>query len=358
MLRTSPLGVVVLVCHALWASAGDLAPVDPYWTLIHDDAVLNDLKLTAEQRKSWRAVLDPLDLRFFPLRNQAAAEAEKGLAAIVADARSQLAKILKPQQALRLEQIVVRAQGPAALLRDDLANRLKLTRQQLEEVRQAIQTARDGRLKLQSELRAAKIATPAAERALAALNIAERDAVNAALLAEQKQQLVSLLARDFDLAKLGRTRFKAPDLVGDSDAWLGSPPLSPADLRGRVVVVHFFAFGCINCIHNYPTYRQWQAELAGKDVQIIGIHTPETKSEHNVETLKTKLAAERLEFPVLVDNERANWNAWGNSMWPSVYILDRRGYVRDFWAGELRWQGATGDASLRKTIESLVAEGH
>jgi peroxiredoxin len=207
-------------------------------------------------------------------------------------------------------------------------------------------------------LRAAKIATPAAERALAALNIAERDAVNAVLLAEQKQQLVGLLARDFDLAKLGRTRFKAPDLVGDSDAWLGSPPLSPADLRGRVVVVHFFAFGCINCIHNYPTYRQWQAELAGKDVQIIGIHTPETKSEHNVETLKTKLAAERLEFPVLVDNERANWNAWGNSMWPSVYILDRRGYVRDFWAGELRWQGATGDASLRKTIESLVAEGH
>jgi len=174
----------------------------------------------------------------------------------------------------------------------------------------------------------------------------------AVLTAEQKQLLVGLLARDFDVAKLGRTRFKTPDLVGDSAAWLNGLPLSAADLRGRVVVVHFFAFGCGNCIHNYPTYRQWQQELAGRDIQLIGIHTPETLAEHNVETLK----AERLEFPVLVDNDRANWTAFGNSMWPSVYVIDKRGYLRAFWAGELKWQGATGDAQMRKTIESLVQE--
>ena len=164
------------------------------------------------------------------------------------------------------------------------------------------------------------------------------------------------LGRDFDVNKLGRTAFKTPDLVGDSTAWLNGSPLSPEQLRDHVVVVHFFAFGCINCIHNYPTYRAWQEQLAGKEVQLIGIHTPETQGEHHVETLRAKLKAERLEFPVIVDNQKANWDAWGNSMWPSVYILDRRGYMRAFWPGELKWQGATGDQQIKQRIEALLAE--
>src|SRR6185312_5916366 len=144
-----------------------------------------------------------------------------------------------------------------------------------------------------------------------------------------------LFARDFDVAKLGNAAFKAPELIGDSTSWLNAAPLAglrfakpshPShELRGQVVVVHFFAFGCINCIHNYPTYREWQEAFAGKDVQLIGIHTPETQGEHNVQTLQSKPKAERLEFPVIVDNEKANWNAWGNSMWPSVYVLDKQG---------------------------------
>ena len=96
--------------------------------------------------------------------------------------------------------------------------------------------------------------------------------------------------------------------------------------------------------------------MAGKDIQLIGIHTPETQGEHNVETLKSKLKKEELNFPVIVDNDKANWNAWGNSMWPSVYIIDKHGYMRAFWAGELRWQGATGDQQMRQTMESLLAE--
>src|SRR5213083_2110721 len=82
--------------------ADDPAPSDPYWSLIHDQAVLDDLKLTADQRTSWREVLDPLDLRCFPLRNKSAAEAEAGFAKAAAEAKAQLAKVLKPQQAQRL----------------------------------------------------------------------------------------------------------------------------------------------------------------------------------------------------------------------------------------------------------------
>ena len=62
-------------------------------------------------------------------------------------------------------------------------------------------------------------------------------------------------------------------------------------------------------------------------------------------------------FPVLIDGDKANWYAWGNSMWPSVYVVDRRGYLRAFWPGELKWKGATGDAWIAERIESLIAEG-
>jgi len=91
-------------------------------------------------------------------------------------------------------------------------------------------------------------------------------------------------------------------------------------------------------------------------VQLIGIHTPETMAEHDVKKLQSKLKAEQLEFPVLVDNDKANWDAWGNGMWPSVYVLDKRGYMRAFWPGELKWQGATGDQQIKQRIEALLAE--
>jgi thiol-disulfide isomerase/thioredoxin len=338
------------------ARGEEAVPPDPYWSLVHDEAVLADLKLTGEQRARLRAILDPLDLRCFSLRNKSAAEATAGFASATDEAKQQIAKVLKPQQAQRLEQIIVRSQGPAALLRDDLAKKLKFTEQQRSEIRQAVIESRAARAKLQSDLLAAKLEAAAAEREWAKLNTTERDAVNAILTDDQKLRLTGLIARDFDVAKLGKTAFKTPDLVGQSTSWINSPPLSSDQLRGRVVVVHFFAFGCINCIHNYPTYRQWQQELAGKDVQLIGIHTPETQSERNVETLKSKLKAEELHFPVLVDNDKANWDAFGNSMWPSVYVIDKQGYMRSYWAGELRWQGATGDQQMRQTMDLLLAE--
>lgn len=358
MMPSSPAlwAAVAAVFLSSFTQADEVGPADPYWTLVHDQAVLDDLKLTAMQQAEWQAVLDPIDLACFKLQNKSPAEAKPALSKLLAKAKEQLGKLLKPQQAQRLEQIVVRAQGPAALLRDDLAAKLKLTDKQRADVRQAVSEAREGREKLQGELRAAKIETAAAEKQYTKLGEAERDAINAVLNTDQKQKLSLLLARDFDVSKLGRTFYKTPDFVGDSAAWLNSTPLNSASLRGRVVVAHFFAFGCSNCIHNYPTYREWQEQLAGKDVQLIGIHTPETQSEHNVETLKNKLKAENLRFPVIVDNDKANWNAWGNSMWPCVYVIDKRGYLRTFWAGELKWQGATGDKQMMKVIEELLAE--
>src|SRR5262249_53861706 len=148
---------------AVVVHADDLTPADPYWTLVHDQAVLDDLKLTSSQFANWRTTLDPLDLACFKLQNKPTAEAKPALAKLLTETKAQLAKILNTQQTQRLDQIMVRAQGPAALLRDDVAAKLKLTDKQRVDIKTAVSDARDAREKLQRDLRAAKLETVAAE---------------------------------------------------------------------------------------------------------------------------------------------------------------------------------------------------
>jgi peroxiredoxin len=89
---------------------------------------------------------------------------------------------------------------------------------------------------------------------------------------------------------------------------------------------------------------------------VIGIHTPETAAERVVESLREKALKEQLEFPIVADNEKQNWNAWGNSMWPSVYLIDKKGYVRYWWYGELNWKEAGGQEIMKKRIAELLAD--
>ena len=354
-LRPFVLAGIALCCAASVAGAKEPAKVDRYWTLIHDQAILDDLKLSPQQQAAWRKALDPLDVSFFPYRGRSAAEAAAALNERCTQAKDALAKIMTPPQRERLEKLQVRLEGTEALLRDDIATKIKLTPDQQAEIAKLIGDTRAAQAKVNADVVAAKLDDAAARKELERLNKAEWDGVLKIVSREQQSRWSGLLAGDFDPAKMGQTRFKAPELIGGSGQWLNSPPLAAGQLRGRVVVVHFFAFGCINCIHNYPSYRKWQEELAGKDVLLIGIHTPETQGEHNVETLKSKLKAEGLAFPVIADNEKANWTAWGNTMWPSVYLLDQEGYLRSFWAGELKWQGRDGEAIIRKQLDALLA---
>ena len=122
------------------------------------------------------------------------------------------------------------------------------------------------------------------------------------------------------------------------------------------VGVHFFAFGCINCIHNYPWYKEWHDAYQGQDVAIIGIHTPETTTEEDNSLLEASLAKNELKFPVAVDKEKAMWKAWYNNMWPSVYIIDKQGRLRYWWYGELDWEGAGNQKVARQQIDQLLAE--
>jgi peroxiredoxin len=172
---------------------------------------------------------------------------------------------------------------------------------------------------------------------------------------KQEQTWGKMLGAPFNLSRVRPSPAWAPEFES-VDEWIHSPPRTIDSLRGQVVVVHFFAFGCINCIHNYPWYRQWQEELDGKGVKIIGIHTPETKTEEDNEQLKKSLAEHELTFAVAVDKSKANWNAWHNTIWPSVYLVDKQGRLRYWWYGELDWQGAGGQKVARQKIDELLAE--
>jgi peroxiredoxin len=137
-------------------------------------------------------------------------------------------------------------------------------------------------------------------------------------------------------------------------AWINSEPVKVADLKGKVVVIHFWTHGCINCINNYPHYRKWIADLTDKDVSMVGVHTPEFEREKDVDRIKKKIKENKLTFPVAVDNSGATWAAWRNRYWPCVYLVDRKGTVRYHWEGEL---GENGEAIMRKRIDELLAEG-
>jgi peroxiredoxin len=89
---------------------------------------------------------------------------------------------------------------------------------------------------------------------------------------------------------------------------------------------------------------------------VIGVHTPETSRERDIGNVRRDAREAGLTFPILADNDKKNWNTWGNSMWPSVYLIDKQGDIRYWWYGELNWQGAEGERLLRNRIEQLIAE--
>jgi peroxiredoxin len=145
----------------------------------------------------------------------------------------------------------------------------------------------------------------------------------------------------------------APEFTGVTE-WLNSEPLKLGDQKSRVVVVHFWTNGCINCIHNYPHYRAWQDRYTDdRNFLIIGVHTPEFDSEKDVDRIKDRMAKNKLTFPVAVDNNAANWKSWSNQYWPCIYVVDKTGAIRQKWEGEL---GDDGYKKVTAQIDALLSE--
>jgi len=327
---------------------------DPTWRLLHEPAIERELKLSPAQSRQFRTLLDGLDARFFPLRNQPHDEGSRQAAAILEQAATSLESLLTTAQRRRFAEIQVRLQGTGALLQDGMSTRLNCAAKQREQLARVVSETLAATRELEARAGTGEPREPL-DRQYADLKRAELQAVAEILSPAQQSVWRKALGRDFDLTRLGRPVYKPPEII-DSGEWLNSKPLTLESLSGSVVVVHFYAFGCINCIRNYPTYLAWHRRFRERNVVILGIHTPETTAEEDTAAVRTNAAGAAFEFPVLIDSAKANWNAWGNSMWPSVYLIDTRGYLRYFWPGELTWGGATADEWMGARIEELLAE--
>jgi thiol-disulfide isomerase/thioredoxin len=149
----------------------------------------------------------------------------------------------------------------------------------------------------------------------------------------------------------------APELIGSE--WLNTSnhqPIRLADRKGKITLVHFWTFGCINCKHNLPAYARLQKQFAGKDVAVIGVHTPETAGEANLANVRAAVRKDGITYPVLVDNGHKNWSRWNQQFWPTVYLIDRHGNIRYRWEGELEYNGQNGERRIADLLDSLLIE--
>jgi cytochrome c biogenesis protein CcdA/thiol-disulfide isomerase/thioredoxin len=143
-----------------------------------------------------------------------------------------------------------------------------------------------------------------------------------------QQQLQKL--RGETLEKMGR---KAPDFVGITE-WINSPPLTIEELKGKVVLVDFWTYSCINCLRTLPYLEKWYADYKDQGLVIVGVHTPEFEFEKDPQNVST--AAKRLgvEYPIALDNNYQTWQAYHNHYWPAHYLIDQEGNIRMTHSGE------------------------
>lgn len=146
-----------------------------------------------------------------------------------------------------------------------------------------------------------------------------------------------------------------PEFVGGP--WLNAAgPQTLAARRGRVVLVNFWVYSCINCHNSLPTLRRWAQAYGTRGLDIVGVHTPEFDSDRPTANVRAALAADRVTWPVVQDNGLENWNAWGVQSWPTFFLLDRQGRVRQVHVGEISTRFPQAIPGLTRAIEALLAE--
>jgi thiol-disulfide isomerase/thioredoxin len=145
---------------------------------------------------------------------------------------------------------------------------------------------------------------------------------------------------------------RAPDFV-DNQEWFNTPgdrPLTLRSLRGRVVLVDFWTYSCINCLRTLPYLTAWDRRYRKDGLTIVGVHSPEFPFEKEAENVEEAIERNDVEYPVAQDNDLATWSAYGNQYWPAEYFIDARGRVRFAHFGE----GEYGEKE--KVIRELLAE--
>src|SRR5208283_4929310 len=133
-------------------------------------------------------------------------------------------------------------------------------------------------------------------------------------------------------------------------AWLNSPPLTAEGLKGKVVLVDFWTYSCINCLRAIPYVRAWAEKYKDQGLVVIGVHAPEFAFEKNVDNVKKAVSDLKIGYPVAIDNDYAIWRAFNNQYWPAHYFIDAEGRIRHHHFGEGDYEGS------ERAIQQLLGE--
>jgi len=138
--------------------------------------------------------------------------------------------------------------------------------------------------------------------------------------------------------------------LGGATGWLNSQPLTAAGLRGKVVLVDFGTYTCINWLRSLPYVRAWAGKYKDQGLVVIGIHTPEFRFEKELDNVRRAVKDRNIDFPVAIDNDYAIWDAFDNQYWPALYVIDAKGRIRHHQFGEGGYERS------ERVIQQLLGE--
>jgi thiol-disulfide isomerase/thioredoxin len=169
----------------------------------------------------------------------------------------------------------------------------------------------------------------------------------------QNGSLATIKLDKAQFQQIDKSQFiKAPEFA-QVDGYINTynnSPLTLSSLKGKVVLVDFWTYSCINCIRTIPYINDWNQKYTDKGLVIVGVHSPEFEFEKNYDNVKAAVQRLGITYPVILDSDHGTWNAYGNQYWPRHYLIDNQGYIRDNHIGE------GGYDQTEKAIQSLLAE--
>ena len=193
------------------------------------------------------------------------------------------------------------------------------------------------------------VVTPEGGGAMMSANPAMMKSANAPTMAMNGHPAAMMKAAKAPAPEALPVEGSLPSLAG-AVQWLNSPPLTAEQLKGKVVLVDFWTYSCINCLRSIPYVRAWADKYKDQGLVVIGVHAPEFAFEKNIYNVNQAVAKLGIDYPVAVDNDYAIWRAFNNEYWPADYFIDANGKIRHHFFGE-------GDyAQSEKVIQQLLAE--
>ncbi|MCM2373001.1 redoxin domain-containing protein [Aporhodopirellula aestuarii] len=324
--------------------------------MIRDDAVQQELRLDESKIKQVDVAISEVDPRWWVSRIQPREQQQAEVRELTQHLRKRLSQILEDDQSRRLAELERQAHGTRMVRRADVVTGLGISPTQQAKFEKLFAETDAEVASIQKDLTEKTIDTKQAAQEIATEQRNERQGLLEILTPDQQAKIGPLVGATFDFSQVKRTYPRAPDFITEGSQWLGPESVRMPDLRGKVVAVFFYAFQCINCQRNFPHYKAWHTDMADDGLVIIGIQRPETAAERDINRVKEALKKDGFEFPVLFDQDSNNWNAWGNTMWPTTYLIDKKGFIRRWWQGEMNWQGTPGEQQMRESIVALLAE--